>query len=60
MPDSPESLARWLDWLYAKSGKPCRCEHAYKNLGRLYGVSMGKGWVRTTTNPQCAHHGKKQ
>jgi hypothetical protein len=35
----------------------CTCEYAYKGLGRLYGVSMGKGWVRLTTEPDCPHHG---
>lgn len=62
---SPESLARHLEWLYGKGGvyrgdgTPCRCEHAYRPLGRLYGVNMGMGWVRTTTHPYCVHHGDK-
>jgi hypothetical protein len=35
----------------------CTCEYEFKGLGRLYGISMGKGWVRLTTEPDCPHHG---
>lgn len=58
-PGSPESLARHKEWLYGKGGTPCRCEHAYISGGRLYGLSMGKSWARTTTHPDCVHHGRK-
>jgi hypothetical protein len=54
---SPESLRRYLRWLYPNPLKPCRCEHAYIGLGMLQGINMGKGWVRTTTHPDCHHHG---
>lgn len=56
------SLKRHLEWLYGKGGvyggdgSPCRCEHAWKPLGRDGSVNMGSGWVRTTTHPNCPHH----
>lgn len=34
----------------------CTCPTEWKGLGRLYGVSMGKGWVRMSTDPNCPHH----
>jgi hypothetical protein len=49
-------LQRWLKWL----GTPdCTCKSQWKSLGRLYGVSMGKGWVRVSTDPACIHHNEK-
>lgn len=56
VPLHPPSLVRHLKRLHAET---CPCEWAYKSLGRLYDVSMGKGWVRTTTHPECPHHGTK-
>ena len=61
-----ESLQRHLDWLYGPGGvygegkhaRPCRCEHSYKGYGRQNGIDMGKAWVRTTTHPDCPHHGR--
>jgi hypothetical protein len=50
-----ESLRRWV--MYVDKDDRCPCEYAYKNLGREYGVSYGKGWVRLTTEPGCPHHG---
>lgn len=50
-----ESLRRWK--VHCDGDDRCTCEHAWKSLGRLYGVSMGKGWVRLTTDPDCPHHG---
>lgn len=50
-----ESLRRWVTFV-CKDDK-CTCDYAFKSLGRLYGVSMGKGWVRLTTEPDCPHHG---
>jgi len=35
----------------------CPCEYEWKSLGVLYGISMGKGWVRISTDPTCLHHG---
>lgn len=64
-PGSPESLRRHLDWLYGPGGVypgnvPCRCDHAYKSFGRWPdGISAGEGWMRTTTHPDCPHHGTK-
>lgn len=50
----PESLERWLAYLGAQS---CTCAYEFKGLGKLYGQSMGKGWVRMTTEPGCPEHG---
>lgn len=50
-----DDLNRWLLWLYGD--KPCICRHERKGLGRLYGVSMGDGWVRVDTVRTCPHHG---
>lgn len=47
-----------MAWLYPDPKKPCLCDHAYSNLGKLNGMNMGKGWVRTTTHPACYHHSK--
>lgn len=49
----PESLERWNRFL---GEEDCPCPMAYKSLGVLYGVSMGDGWVRMDTDPQCRHH----
>ncbi len=49
-----------MDWLFGDSGLPmCKCAHAIRSLGRQDGINMGKGWVRITTHPECAHHGTK-
>jgi hypothetical protein len=58
-PGSPEDLKRHLAWLYPNPQKPCRCEHGYGSMGSLMGMQMGKGWSRTTTHPNCVHHGTK-
>lgn len=34
----------------------CTCPYDYRPLGRLYGISMGKDWLRTSTEPACPHH----
>lgn len=49
------SLEDHLKWLNTED---CKCEYQWKSLGRLYGVSFGKGWVRMTTNQDCQYHGK--
>jgi hypothetical protein len=36
--------------------KDCPCPHEWKGYGRLYGVSMGKGWVRMADAPECEAH----
>lgn len=53
-----EDLRRWS--AYVEGDDRCTCEHVWKGLGTLYGVSFGKGWVRLTTEPGCPHHGGKQ
>jgi hypothetical protein len=50
-----ESLRKWI--VYVCKDDLCSCEYEYKGLGREYGVSYGKGWVRLTTEPDCPHHG---
>lgn len=34
----------------------CICSRAIRPLGLLYGVNMGKGWVRTGTTKDCPVH----
>lgn len=34
----------------------CTCKFGERPLGRLYGVSMGKGMVRLTTAKDCPVH----
>lgn len=34
----------------------CTCPHEEQNLGRLHGVSMGRGTVRMSTTPGCPVH----
>ncbi len=36
--------------------KPCTCPHGEQSLGRLYGVSMGRGTVRLDTTKDCPEH----
>jgi hypothetical protein len=64
--DTAASLQRHLEWLYGKGstytpgvapGVLCICKHAWKGGGTLYGIQMGKEWVRTTTEKDCPHHG---
>lgn len=62
MPDRPapgsiEDRDCWHRHLYGDV--PCRCRSAYKSIGRLDGITMGKGWVRMDTHPDCPHHGTK-
>lgn len=35
---------------------PCGCPYEWKSLGKLYGISMGEGWVRLGDAPGCAEH----
>lgn len=35
----------------------CGCPYRWGNYGRLYGVSMGEGWIRTDTDSGCVEHG---
>lgn len=46
-------------WQSQLNIRDCTCPTEYKSLGRLYGISMGKGWVRLTTDPACPHHGQE-
>lgn len=52
-----QSLALWLNWLGIGS---CTCPYAFQQLGRLYGVSMGPGWVRLETTPGCGEHDENE
>jgi len=36
--------------------RTCTCPHGERNLGRLHGVSMGRGIVRLDTTPGCPEH----
>jgi len=49
------SLTSWLTFLGIAD---CTCTWQFKGTGRLYGVDLGKGWVRMTTGPDCPVHGK--
>lgn len=35
----------------------CTCRHEIKGLGILYGISLGRGWVRLDDDPDCPRHG---
>ncbi len=48
-----DSLEKHLAWLETPD---CTCEHAVQGLGRLYGVSMGEGWVRLNEAEDCPYH----
>lgn len=39
------------DW-----AKGCLCNLAFKSLGTLHNVRMGRGWVRVDTDPSCPQH----
>lgn len=41
-------------WRQGTAG--CLCDYRYGSYGRLYGISMGEGWIRTNTHPDCPHH----
>jgi hypothetical protein len=52
-----QTLAEHLAWLQRETGaKPCTCRHEWKSLGRLYGLGMGSGWVRVSTEAGCPEH----
>lgn len=36
----------------------CTCPHEIQGLGLLYGISLGRGWVRLDDDPDCPHHGR--
>lgn len=44
-------------WLAELHDPECTCPREIRPLGRLYGVSMGKGWVRLDTDFRCPVHG---
>jgi len=49
------TLEAHLEWLGIER---CVCPFEWKDsIGRLYGISMGSGWVRLSTNPDCEYHG---
>jgi len=47
-------LTSWLAFLGITD---CTCTWQFKGIGVLYGVSLGRGWVRMTTEPGCYVHG---
>lgn len=49
-----ERLRAWIVYVYKDDR--CTCDYAWRSLGREYGVSYGKGWVRLTTAADCPHH----
>jgi hypothetical protein len=53
----PDTLEALLAWLYPDPERPCSCDHKRLPAGLLHGVDMGHDWVRTSTNPDCWHHG---
>lgn len=53
-PPPGRELERRLAWL---SIDGCTCEYEWRNdIGHVYGISMGSGWVRQTESPACPHH----
>lgn len=44
--------------LYAKveSRPTCGCSYRWDSFGKLDGISIGEGWIRTDTNPDCKEH----
>lgn len=48
-----EALRRYLA---SPKLSACTCPYEWKSYGRLYGISMGKGWVRMDTHPACPAH----
>ena len=56
MAERPPKLTAWLDFIGTLD---CTCEYRFTSLGTLHGISMGNGWVRTTTNPTCPIHPQK-
>lgn len=40
----------------AREPAPCICPTAVRSLGRLHGVSMGRGTVRLATTAGCLEH----
>lgn len=59
MPEKPPpgSLERKNAWLYPDPKKPCKCDSVWSSAGRIDGINMGMDWHRSTTNPNCYHHG---
>ena len=54
-----DSLEKHLAWIRETCGtEECACRYEWRGLGRLYGTSFGKGWVRMTTEPGCLEHGE--
>lgn len=52
--DSDTALRHHLAWLGTEN---CSCSHEWRaSLGTLYGIGIGPGWVRTTTDPSCPYH----
>ena len=56
------SLEEWIAWLkaFAGMGDCTGCRWKWKGLGRVDGMSTGKGWVRMSTDPDCPEHGRRR
>jgi len=40
-----------------QQGDDCTCPWAWrKDLGRLYGISLGSGWIRVSDAADCPEH----
>ena len=57
LPVNTPPLEDHLAWLRSIGAKECTCRYEYKGLGRLYGTSLGKGWLRMDTRKDCPEHG---
>lgn len=42
--------------LFRRKQQTCTCPHGVRSLGRLDGVSMGRGMVRLSTTKGCSEH----
>lgn len=49
-PDTPASVVD------NRSKRECICPHSERPLGRLHGISMGRGIVRLSTTAGCPEH----
>jgi hypothetical protein len=46
----PDYIAN-AEWLIG-----CTCPWKWANYGTVYGISMGEGWVRASTDAECPQH----
>ena len=53
----PEPRPATPDAIIARDWPGCACPWNWSAIGTLYGISLGYGWTRKTTDPKCPHHG---